>query len=82
MFVYMYLNSTIVASGAVLQESEGLWAHIQHTNIRNMDKALSGRAHVHVVHASVSSSLSLSLSRLYSVTIVIFPPGSSRADSP
>ena len=42
-FSFNYLNcNTIVASGAMLQESEGVWAHIQHSAIRDLDKALSG----------------------------------------
>ena len=31
-----------VASGAMLQESEGVWTHIQYSTIRDLDKALSG----------------------------------------
>ena len=41
----VHLNCiNIVASGAMLQESEGVWAHIQHSTIRDLDKALSGNS--------------------------------------
>ena len=39
--VLCYLLIT-VASGPMLQESEGVWTHIQRSTIRDLDKALSG----------------------------------------